>query len=189
MEDTLITARVGLVVHTKGDGTERIVADFAQRLLARGITVGGLIQHSTPQANGKPRIEVEDIRRQERYLISLNLGPGSQSCSLDSQGLCDASAVIRREINARPDLLIINKFAVAEAEGQGLLQELFTAIQAGLTILTTVSQGYLVDWERLTGNIGTRIAPDAAALDQWWDQLSRPSNSLFGPEPGHDRDR
>lgn len=173
-ETDLNTAPLGLVVHTKGDSTESLIASFARHLRESGVDVGGLVQHSQPQPNGKTLMEVEDIRTLDRYQISLNLGSGSQSCSLDPRGLCDASAVIRREITLRPHLLIINKFAVAEAEGQGLLQELFSAIENGLTILTTVSTTYLDDWMRLTGGLGTRLDPNREALDHWWRSVNQP---------------
>lgn len=172
-ENDFNTAPLGLVVHTKGDSTESLIAAFAQHLRDSGVNVGGLAQHSQPQPNGKTLMELEDIRTLDRYQISLDLGPGSQSCSLDPRGLCDASAVIRREIALRPHLLIINKFAVAEAEGKGLLQELFAAIENGLTILTTVSTTYLEDWTRLTGGLGVRLDPKREALDQWWRSVNR----------------
>lgn len=174
MHDEPYFAPLGLVVHTKGDGTERVLSAFADRLTRQGITVGGLVQHTTPQPGGKSIMELEDIRTRDRYRISLDLGPGSASCSLDPRGLTEASTVIRREIAARPDLLVINKFAVAEADGGGLLQELFTAIEGGLTILTSVASIYLDDWERLTGGVGTHLPPTPEALDRWWADLNRP---------------
>ncbi len=173
MHDETAFAPLGLVVHTKGDGTERILSAFAHRLSQRGVSVGGLVQHTTRQPKAKSLMELEDVRTLERYRISLDLGSGSASCSLDPRGLAEASAVIRREIAARPDLLVINKFAVAEADGGGLIQELFTAVETGLTILTSVATIYLDDWERLTGGLGTRIAPTDEALDAWWAGLGR----------------
>ena len=163
---------IGVMQTEKSDGTESLLLDFARALQQNGWNVGGLVQQTTRVASGSPHMELLDLRTGDRYVISQPLGQKSGSCCLDTTGLCDSSAVLRREIEAGVDLLIINKFAVAEAEGKGLLQELFLAVQSGVPVLTSVASRYQEDWDRLTGGCGQAIKPSTDALTAWWGAVS-----------------
>jgi Protein of unknown function (DUF2478) len=165
---------LGVLQTQKNDGSEKLLSDFAHNLIQNGWNVGGLVQHTSRYPSGSNLMELVDIRTQERFVISQPLAAASQNCCLDPGGLCTSSAVLRREIEAGADLLIINKFAVAEAEGKGLLQELFMAIEREIPILTSVSNRYKDDWDRLTGGYGEPIAPTAQAIQAWWDRLHPP---------------
>ena len=164
--------KIGVVQTEKGDGTEMVLYEFAHLLIDQGWNVGGLAQQTSLATNGATQMELVDLRTKDRYLISQPLGRDSKGCCLDASGLCDSSAVLRREIESRVDLLIINKFAVAEAEGKGLLQELFMAIEQDIPVLTSVASRYKEDWDRLMGEYGYPIAPTLEALTAWWDQTS-----------------
>ena len=169
MEDSPV---LGYMRTEKNDGSEPLLDLFAQTLLAQGWKVGGLVQHTSTAPNGTALMELVDIRTGNRFTISQPLGPDSSGCCLDSGGLCEASAVLRREIDAKVDLLIVNKFAVAEAEGHGLLQELFLAVEQGLPVLTSVASRYQADWDRLLGECGQPLPAGLDQLDQWWREMS-----------------
>ena len=142
---------------------------FAARLTAQGRQVGGLIQRGRVVPAGPDIMELVDVRTGDAYAISQWLGAGSTACRLDMAGLSAASAVLRREIATPPDLLIINKFAKAEAEGGGLLQELFQAVQAGIPVLTTLAPKHLTAWRQLMAEYGQMLPPRPAALEEWWE--------------------
>jgi hypothetical protein len=163
---------LGVMQTEKGDGTETVMAEFVAFLLAQGKNVGGLIQVNTHHPDGLSQVELVDVRTQDRYLISQPLGKASTGCRLDPAGLCDASAVLRREIDAKPDLIVINKFGIAEAEGKGILQELFTALELGIPVLTSVSGRYRDDWNKIMDDSGQFLAPTVSALKNWWDDIS-----------------
>jgi len=163
---------LGVMQTEKGDGTETILADFARILLAEGCNVGGLVQVNTHHPDGLSQAELVDIRTGERYLISQPLGKQSSGCRLDPIGLCDATAVLRREIDANVDLLIVNKFAYAEAEGKGVLQELFCALERGIPVLTSVASRYRPDWDTIIGEGGRFLDPTIPALSRWWRESS-----------------
>ena len=166
------TPIIGVVQTEKNDNSQSLLADFAQSLLNAGWNVGGLVQQTTHSATGPSIMELVDIRTKERFLISQPLGKDSSSCCLDPSGLCDSSAVLRRELSTDIDLLIVNKFAVAESEGKGLLQELFLAIEQGVPVLTSVASRYKDDWGRLTGGCGQNLPPSIEAMTTWWDRVS-----------------
>ena len=166
------TPFIGFIRTERNDGSEKLLDVFAAQLRNNGWNVGGLIQQTTSASNGAAQMELVDIRTSRRYLISQSLGKESSGCCLDPSGLCEASAVLRREIEAQVDILLINKFAVAEAEGQGLLQELYLAVEREIPVLTSVASRYRPDWDRIMGDCGQPIDPDLAALEQWWAAVS-----------------
>lgn len=164
-------APIGVILHAGRSGSEALLERFATALRDQGVAVGGLIQRSEALPNGHSRMELVDLIGGSRYNISQDLGPGSQSCCLDPQGLAEASEVLRREIARRPALLVINKFAGMESEGKGLLMDMFDAVAHGIPVLTCVSQRYKAQWDRLTGGAGTMLPPEEPALWSWWSSI------------------
>ncbi len=171
---------IGVIAHDgRGGGSEELLARFARSLRDRGENVGGLIQIShkyaavPPGQSGKSGMELVDIRTDRHFGISQKLGGLSDACSLDSSALAEASQVLRREIEAGCSLLIINKFAETEAQGQGFLSEMFDAVSRGIPVLTSVSSRYRPQWDEISGGLGTMLSPDDLALDQWWAMVKR----------------
>jgi uncharacterized protein len=166
-------ASVGVIVHDRGGSTEELLAAFAQSLRARGWNVGGLVQYSSKEANGKGRKDLLDLRTGTVYRISQNLGRFSDACCLDPSGLADASQVLRRDIEAGVDLLVANKFSGSESEGDGLAAEMFGCISHGIPLLTTLALRYKPQWDDLTGGIGEMLEADEQALWRWWQKVKR----------------
>jgi molybdopterin-guanine dinucleotide biosynthesis adapter protein len=162
---------LGVILHDQRRQAEDLLSRFAAALVARGVDVGGLVQRTTKEPNGKNRMELIDIRTGAVYRISQNLGPGSDACCLNPGGLSEASLVIRREIDHRPELLVINKFAGEEAEGHGLAPDMFEAIAQGMPVLTTLSRRREPRWQLLTGGAGTMLPPREEALWAWWEKV------------------
>ena len=170
--DDLSDAPVGVILHDGDEGASILLAAFAAELRAAGIDVGGLVQRDGIDAAGRPRMELVDVRSGAVFPISLDLGPGSDSCSLDVAGLAEASVVLHRETAAGVALLVVNKFSSRECEGEGLATEMFAAISEGVPLLTTLSRRHRPRWEEMTGGIGTMLPPEAAALHAWWQTVS-----------------
>lgn len=160
--------RFGVVAYPEGDDVETLLADFSATLKAEGVRVGGLLQRSSKEANGRPRMELIDIESGEPVLISQNLGAKSSACCVDLTGVAEASLVLRRAIAARPELLIINKFAGLEAKGEGLRAEFLEALASGLPVLTGLSERNREAFEEMAGGVQTELEPALAALKEWW---------------------
>lgn len=171
-DDDLSDAPVGLILHDGDDGVSALLAAFAAELRAGGVDVGGLVQQDGVDAAGRPRMDLVDVRSGEVFRISLDLGSGSDSCSLDTAGLAEASLVLRREIAAGVALLVVNKFSSRECEGEGLAPEMFEAIAGGIPLLTTLRRRHRPRWDEMTGGIGAMLPPDPAALRAWWRSVS-----------------
>jgi hypothetical protein len=163
---------VGVILHDGDAAASELLAAFAAELRGEGVDVGGLVQQDGVDAAGRPRMELVDVRTGQVFCISLDLGPGSDACSLDASGLAEASSVLRREIAAGVALLVVNKFSSREAEGEGLAAEMFEAIAGGIPLLTTLSGRHRERWDEMTGGVGVLLPPDPAALRAWWRSVA-----------------
>jgi nucleoside-triphosphatase THEP1 len=162
------TAAFGIVAYPEGGDVEALLADFAAALQAEGVRVGGLLQRSSKEANGRPRMELIDVESGETFLISQNLGAESSACCVDPSGVATASLVLRRAIAARPDLLIINKFSGLEAKGEGLRGEFLEALAGGLPVLAGLPDRHRAAFEAMAGGAYHELAASLPALKAWW---------------------
>ena len=162
--------RFGVVAYPEGGDVETLLADFVSALRSRGVAVGGLLQRSSREANGRPRMELIDIQSGQSILISQNLGARSSACCVDLNGVASASAVLRRAIATRPDLLVINKFSGLEAKGCGLRAEFLDALASGLPVLTGLSERHRKAFEEMTLGAGDYLDASPDALLAWWDR-------------------
>ena len=160
--------RLGVVAYPEGGDVEELLARFAESLRGRGVAVGGLLQRSSREANGRPRMEMVDIASGETVLISQNLGGDSSACCVDVTGVADASTYLRRAIAARPDLLIINKFSGLEAKGGGLRAEFLDALSSGIPVLTGLSMRNRAAFEEMAEGAGDYLDAADEALADWW---------------------
>ena len=157
----------GVVSYPEGGDVEALLAGFVDSLRGQGVAVGGLLQHSSREANGRPRMEMTDIASGERFLISQNLGGASSACCVDVTAMATASAHLRRAIEARPDLLVINKFSGLEATGGGLRAEFLEALASGLPVLTGLSERHRDAFEAMAPGAAAYLEPDLKALEAW----------------------
>jgi nucleoside-triphosphatase THEP1 len=160
--------RLGVVAYPEGGDVEALLARFADSLRGQGVAVGGLLQRSSREANGRPRMEMIDIESGDTLLISQNLGAKSSACCVDVTGVASASAYLRRAIARRPDLLIINKFSGLEAKGGGLRAEFLEALASGLPVLTGLSMRNREAFEAMAAGAAEFLDASEAALQGWW---------------------
>ena len=160
---------IGAVIYPPGRPPEALLAEFATELKTRGFAVGGQLQETTRAADGrKTHMEVTELDTGRRLSIGQSLGKASKSCILDSQALAEASGAMRRAVEARVDLLFVNKFSKSECEGQGLAPEMLTAVAEGIPVLTAVPGVLIQEWIDFTGGRTDLLAPTPQALWRWW---------------------
>lgn len=162
--------RPGAVIHGPGSaGVDRLLEDFAAELTARGFRVGGLIQRNHGAIDACAEVmELVDVASGRAFDITQRLGRESQSCRVDPTGVADASQAVRRAVADRVDLLVINKFAGLEAQGDGLADEFLSAMADGVPVLTSVGGRYLNEWQTFTGGYTDPLTPTADSLWRWW---------------------
>lgn len=166
-DDTGLSRLFGVIVHERSDNGEEVLAAAVEALRADGLRLGGLYQRTTRYASGRARMELIDVARNEAHEISQDLGGGSNSCCLNPGALLDAGVVLRRDIAAGVELLVVNKFAGMEVDGEGLAPDTFEALAAGIPVLTCLSKRYREKFEAICGGLGTFLPPDAEAVRAW----------------------
>ena len=162
------TASVGVILHDNPRLADQALAAFVAGLKAEGVNVRGVLQESVEGQNGRLIRQLRDIHGGALLSISQDLGSGAGGCSIDLGGFAAARALMEREINKCPDLIVFNKFSSLEVEGDGFAPEMFEAIARGLVVITTMSTETRVHWVKVTGGVGTMLPPEEAALWRWW---------------------
>lgn len=167
-EDAASSACVAAIRYRSGDHIEEFLAAVAARLKQLGVAVAGLLQHSV-RADRADRcaFEMEDLWSGRRYPISQDLGPGSSACSIDHAAIAEASMVLRCAIEAKPDVVLVNKFGALEAAGEGLREEMNLIVAGGLPLLTAVNDDQLAAWHEYAGGQGTDLPMDLDAVVAW----------------------
>jgi hypothetical protein len=163
-----VAAKVGVLLYHTSVEVDGIVTSVVERLRARGIKVGGLLQRFGEQLpNGKYRMWVDDITTGESIRLDKPRGPGASACILDPDALAQASCMLRRITEARPELIIVNRFGHAEADGGGMRPEIADAICSGAAVLISARFLYLGALERFLGGSPKVLLPSVVAITDW----------------------
>ena len=148
---------------------------FAREMAAAGVRVGGLVQEVLRDDDGRLRgMNAVDVETGARAPIKAPLPdkPQGEVCLLDTAALTDTSAVLRRNIADRLDLIIVEKFGDQEQRGAGLSDEIFAAIADGIPLLIAVPQSAREVWYERTGSMGETLEFEVAAFHRWWERVS-----------------
>jgi len=160
------------IVYRPSTPVEALMAEVVARLRAGGRRVGGVLQHDLAGSEGRVcQMELEDIGNGRRIALSQDLGSGSVSCAVDSAGLAEAAMAVRRAVDERVEVVIINKFGTQEVAGGGLRAEMGLVVAAGLPLLTAVGERYLQAWQGFTGGDAVLLPPVLDDILAWCDGL------------------
>lgn len=150
---------------------DELIAEAASRLRLHGGRVGGVVQENVgvPREDGSccQTMTLLDLHSGERFMISQALGADSRGCRLDPRGLAEVEARLEAAVDGGLDLLILNKFGRAEAEGRGLRAVLSRALAADISVLTAVRAPYDQDWQRFHDGMADALPADADAVVAW----------------------
>jgi hypothetical protein len=160
-----------IVNSDKGLDVDGLLRRFVAVQVGKGRTIGGLLQTSEPRASGGKKRFFLDLRSGESFSISQDLGPSSQSCSVDTAGVAQASAVLRQALADRVDLAVVNRFGELEAAGGGFAAEILALADAGIPVLTVSAHRHLDAWRTFCGEYGIELRPLIGELDAWFDRV------------------
>lgn len=147
---------------------DEFLASISILLRARGIRLGGAIQLNELDAvNSCSAMTLVDLASGERIGISQDLGSLAQGCRLDTRGLAEFGGLLNATVGDDIELLILNKFGKAEAEGQGLRGIFVRAIEAGIPVLTAVRPPYSEAWASFHEGLAASLAPDPEVALAW----------------------
>ncbi len=152
----------------RGD-MDLILQGLADRLLARGARVAGVVQTNTDCGPDKPcDMDVKVLPKGPKLRISQTLGRGSRGCRLDVSVLEEAAGHVATSLEAGPDLLLINKFGKQEADGRGFRPVIADAILREIPVIVGVNGLNRERFEQFTGGIAKALPADVDALETWF---------------------
>jgi len=163
--------QVAAVVFRYDEDDRRALADFARELAGKGCRIGGMVQESVFDNQGRrTHIDSVDLATGDRIMVNQpsRNWPDGHDCTLDTAALADAGAPLRRALVDRPDLVIAEKFGDQEETGAGLADEILAVIAEGLPILVLVPEPALERWREVTGGEIPELPCEAGALRRWW---------------------
>ena len=160
--------RLAAIVYQAGFAIDEFLARLAERLRAEGVRLGGALQENTPGEAGRcAAMTLVDLAAQRRFGISQNLGAAAEGCRLDANGLAEFVALIDRTPDDDVELMLLNRFGTAEAEGGGLRPAFARAMEAGIPLLTAARAPYTEAWAQFHGQLATDLPPDFDTVLAW----------------------
>ena len=156
------------VIVFEDDGNEAVLTrwEAVEQLQRKGLRVGGLLNKKDGKGGyiGEVICSINDDRE---YTILVDRGSGASGCRLDSVALAESSTVPREALEQGVDVLVINKFGIAEAEGGGLVAEMSRAVSEGVPVLATVHNKYADAWRDFSGELGLELFPMVEEVLAW----------------------
>jgi len=163
---------VAAIVAPRGVDPDTLLTGLAAQLAGRGLAVIGHVQ----AADQGDAMVLVDVACGAATGISQDLGTAARGCRLDSAALAGAVGPLLVAMEARPDLVIVNRFGKDEAEGRGFRAVFEKACELDIPVLTVVREAYLPDWRAMTGSARNELPAEAAQLENWLAaRLSRPA--------------
>ncbi len=144
------------------------LSKFVKNLKAEKVCVKGVLQEEKTDPKGvRSSIDAIDISTGRRITIKHPM-KDNRECGLDISALVETTAIIRRAIDRRPDLMVIEKFGDQEQNGEGMSDEIWQTITAGIPLVLSVPEKALDIWLERSGGIGSVIPFSENALHKWW---------------------
>lgn len=160
--------KLAYVMTPQQGATDRFLTKTAQRLLADGVVVAGLVQRNTPRPKTHHcDMDVQVLPDGAPIRISKNLGLLSRGCSLNPHALEGAVLDVAASLRDETQVLIINKFGKHEAEGRGFRFVIAEALERGIPVIIGLSPLNAEAFGEFSGGMAEPLALDAAALDAW----------------------
>jgi hypothetical protein len=160
------TALLAAIVYDLGFPIDELMFEVARNLRSQGVRLRGVVQQNAASTSCAAMTLI-DLATGERFSFSQDLGVEARGCRLDPRGMADVAARIDAAAGGDFDLLILNKFGKAEAEGGGLRSALARAIAAGIPVLSSVREPYLQAWSRFHGGLAAELPPRLDAVVAW----------------------
>ena len=122
-------------------------------------------------------VRVRDLMSGETLPIMQDLGAQATGCRVDPSAIAVAARLLERALEAKPDLLVVNRFGRLEAEGGGMLAEIGRAFTDGVPLIICVPKRYLGAWDAFACGLDAKLKPTLAAIDGWWATLAASSSA------------
>jgi len=162
------TVRLAAIVYDAGFRIDDFLTRVADRLGADRVIMAGVLQENAGDGDGVcSAMTLVDLASRGRFRISQDLGSQAEGCRLDAHGLAEIGALLDRPLGRDVELLMLNRFGKAEAEGGGLRSAFVRAMEAGVPVLTAVRPPYIEAWSKFHGRLAVDIPSDFDTVLAW----------------------
>jgi molybdate transport system ATP-binding protein len=170
---TDVTARVGVLLYDTTTEVDAIMSAAVAHMQARGLRLAGLLQRFGERLHsGKRSMWLQDIESGVEIRLDIPRGPGATSCTLNPDALAQGAWMLHRAVSSGADLLIVNRFGPAEADGGGMRAEIAEAICSGAAVLIPAKFSLLDDLEGFLGERVNLLLPAPLAVADWAEQMA-----------------
>jgi len=165
-------SRIGYIGFASRQPVDDVLAACVSALRQRHVRLAGAIQASPEEcAECSGALNLKDLEDGTIINFSQDLGSGAEACALDPQALAGIAQRLAEALERRPDLVIVNRFGKAEADGYGLRSVIERAMIAGIPLLVAVREDFGKQWEDFHGGMAERLTLDEAAVLAWCDSV------------------
>ena len=160
--------KIGVLIYNRQTPVDAALKAAVDDLRARGFRVGGLLQRSgDTRPSGICTMWLDDIASGHAIRLDQQRGPGAMACLLDPDALARGAVLLRQAIEAGMDVVVVNRFGGAEADGGGLRQEIAEAVFSGAAVLIAVRDSLLPDLQGFLGIPVVLLPPSAPLIADW----------------------
>lgn len=162
--------QLAYVMTEERGATDRLLSALADRLQARGIRLGGIVQTNVECHDSELcDMDVRVLPDGETIRISQSLGAGSRGCRLNPEALERAVGQVSAGLQSDPlpQLMIVNKFGKHEADGRGMRPVIAEALARGIPVLSGVNRLNVAPFQAFADGLATAADPDLDALEAW----------------------
>jgi hypothetical protein len=156
------------LVYDSGPAVNRWFAGLVTELRRSGKNLAGLIQEDVPHP-GRARCDMVlyELATGRAISISEDLGAGATSCRLSTPRLLEAAQLVEAQL-ADAEIVFLNKFGKAEAEGGGLRDLIAHCIESGKSLVIGVPRSNLQAWTDFCGEyfrtVEVKLEPPQEAI-------------------------
>jgi hypothetical protein len=177
--DNYTLAPFAAAVYTANTVDRLALLKFVEKQKALRARVGGVLQEALFDTEGAVTgLNAVDVATNRRIPITRPVN-NDDECGLDVSALAQTAAIINKAIDDRLDLVVIEKFGELEQNGQGLIDEIFNTISAGIPLLISVPEAALPLWQERSGELGTVLSFSEEAFQQWWQGVAGQAGTKF----------
>lgn len=161
-------SRLAGIAFDTGFAIDALMADVVGCLEKRGLRLSGAIQ-TVSEGPGCDRrsLRLRALNDDWEIPILQDRGALATGCRLDYGSMVDVCARIDAAFGKETDLMVLNRFGRAEAEGGGLRQVLQRCVEADLPTLIAVRSDYISDWTAFHGGLAQTLSPDLTSVLAW----------------------
>lgn len=169
--------------------TDRLLTGVAEILEARGVRLCGVVQSNTECSDSDLcDMDVRILPDGPIIRISQSLGRGSRGCRLDPTALEQAVSFVTQSLaetgDARPQMMIVNKFGKHEADGRGFRPLIGEAMLQGIPVLTAVNTTNEAAFATFADGLSHNLPAETASLLNWADRLLSGEEDHLAAGPG-----